>query len=145
MESGAILDKDIVASSNKPGYEPWKGRLHGRSCWMPSADKNSEYISVTLSGKVNITAIATQGAVTDRCWVTSYEIHYYDGSYFTRYPKVKHFIIFLMSKDSKPVSYVGEEVNHQIFTIFSNVARLPHIALVLTSAHTATTSRRLTA
>ena len=76
MESGAIPDARIQASSTKPGYDAWKGRLNGQSCWMPANDKTTEYIRVTFATVVNIVAIATQGAPMDGCWVKSFSVRY---------------------------------------------------------------------
>ena len=76
MESGAIPDRNIRASSTKPGYDAWKGRLNGQSCWMPAKDNSTEYIMVTFATAVSIVAIATQGAPMDGCWVKSYSIQY---------------------------------------------------------------------
>jgi len=74
MESGAIPDADIIASSEKTGYDAWKGRLNGQSCWRPTSDKTTEYIMVTFATVVNIVAVATQGAPVDGCWVKSFSI-----------------------------------------------------------------------
>ena len=74
MESGAIPNANIGASSEKTGYEAWKGRLNGQSCWMPTNDKSTEFIMVTFSTMVRIVAIATQGAPMDGCWVKSFYI-----------------------------------------------------------------------
>ena len=77
MESGAIPNANIGASSEKTGYEAWKGRLNGPSCWMPANNKTTEFIVVTFATLVRIVAIATQGAPMDGCWVKSFSIHYY--------------------------------------------------------------------
>lgn len=76
MESGAIPNANIGASSEKTGYEAWKGRLNGPSCWMPTNSKTTEFIRVTFAKVVRIVAIATQGAPMDGCWVKSFSIEY---------------------------------------------------------------------
>ena len=76
MESGAIPNASIGASSDKTGYEAWRGRLNGQSCWMPANNKSTEFIRVTFATVVRIVAIATQGAPMDGCWVKSFSIHY---------------------------------------------------------------------
>ena len=76
MESGAIPNANIAASSDKTGYEAWKGRLNGQSCWMPANNKSTEFIGVTFAAVVKIIAIATQGAPMDGCWVKSFSFHY---------------------------------------------------------------------
>ena len=74
MESGGIPNAKIRASSEKTGYEAWKGRLNGPSCWMPTNSNTTEFIAVTFATMVRIVAIATQGASMDSCWVKSFYI-----------------------------------------------------------------------
>lgn len=76
MESGAIPNANIGALSEKTGYEAWRGRLNGQSCWMPANNKSTEFITVTFAKVVWIVAIATQGAPMDGCWVKSFSIEY---------------------------------------------------------------------
>lgn len=97
MESGAIPDKNIRASSTKTGYDAWRGRLNGHSCWMPAQDNPTEYIMVTFATAVSIVAIATQGAPTDGCWVKSYSIQYGVRNAVVIDPKVKK-SLFLIPK-----------------------------------------------
>ena len=54
MESGAIPDANIKASSKKTGYDAWKGRLNGQSCWMPANDKNTLSENCSLLGTDNV-------------------------------------------------------------------------------------------
>ena len=97
MESGAIPDANIQASSKKTGYDAWKGRLNGQSCWMPAYDNKTEYIMVTFAPFVRIVAIATQGAPKDGCWVKSYSIKYGISGAQVNEPKVKN-SLFLIPK-----------------------------------------------
>ncbi|XP_078378835.1 EGF-like repeat and discoidin I-like domain-containing protein 3 isoform X3 [Oculina patagonica] len=76
MQSGAIPDGSIQASSTKPEYDAWKGRLNGQSCWMPAQNDNTVFIKVIFVTKVTVVAIATQGAPLDGCWVKTYKIRY---------------------------------------------------------------------
>ena len=76
MESGAIPNANIGASSEKTGYEAWRGRLNGQSCWMPANNKSTEFFRVTFATVVRIVAIATQGAPMDSCWVKSFYIEF---------------------------------------------------------------------
>lgn len=76
MESGAIPDGNIQASSTKTGYDARNGRLNRQSCWMPANDNTTEHITVTFATLVWIVAIATQGAPLDGCWVKSFSISY---------------------------------------------------------------------
>ena len=88
MESGAIPNEKIEGSTQKSGYEAWKGRLNRDSCWMPTQDIKSEFIKVTFVTNVTVVAIATQGAPIEDCWVTSYTVQWFDGS-LKNGPKVK--------------------------------------------------------
>ena len=103
MESGAILDGNIHASSSKTDYEAWKGRLNGNSCWMPAQNKYGQYITVSFATKVTIVAIATQGAPLDGCWVKSYQIRWGYQNTKLSLPKVKTqlFTIPNSNKDCK--------------------------------------------
>ena len=90
MENNHIPDASIVASSEKSGYEAAKGRLNGKSCWMPTQNKDSEYLEVSFSNKVTIVAIATQGSPIDDCWVESYSFQWYEADNLHQNAKVKH-------------------------------------------------------
>lgn len=74
LESGIIGDGALTASSSKPGYEAWRARLHGSSYWKPDKDDTNQYFTVYLFNKINLTAIATQGAVNETCWITAYTL-----------------------------------------------------------------------
>lgn len=89
MESGAIPNINIQASSTKTGYDAWKGRLNGISCWMPARNLNTEYITVVFVAKATIVAIATQGAPMDGCWVKSFFIKWGYQNTMKVDPKVK--------------------------------------------------------
>ena len=78
MENGDIKDAQIQAYTAKAGFEAWKGRLNGNSCWMPTQNKDTEYITVTFVTKVTIVAIATQGSPVKECWVESYSLQWFD-------------------------------------------------------------------
>jgi len=89
MESGAIANNKIEASTEKVGYEGSKGRLNGNSCWKPTQNKNTESIKVTFTAPKTVIAIATQGAPNDGCWVTSYTLQWYQTGSLKTDPKVK--------------------------------------------------------
>ncbi|XP_068733139.1 EGF-like repeat and discoidin I-like domain-containing protein 3 [Montipora capricornis] len=82
MESGAIPNNNISAFSEKPGYNAWKGRLHGSECWMAEENNRNQYITVSFTSEKTVNVIATHGAPNDECWVTSYRIQWWwsDGS-----------------------------------------------------------------
>ena len=95
MESGSIPDGNIQASSTKTGYEAWKGRLNGQSCWMPANDNTTEHIRVTFATVVKIVAIATQGAPLDGCWVKSFFISYGALNAVVNGAQVKKYFFFI--------------------------------------------------
>lgn len=80
MENNHIPDSSITASSEKPGYGAKKGRLNGNSCWMPTKNQNTEYLTVDFATKVAIVAIATQGSPIEDCWVERYSYQWFTGT-----------------------------------------------------------------
>lgn len=74
LASGYIGDGALTVSSSKPGYEAWRARLHGTSYWRPDKDDTNQYFTVYLYNKINLTAIASQGAVNETCWITAYTL-----------------------------------------------------------------------
>ena len=78
MESGAIPNSNIEASSTKTGFDAWKARLNKNYCWMPAQDKNTEYIKVTFTSTKNVTVIATQGAPNNECWVKTFTLQWFN-------------------------------------------------------------------
>ena len=90
MESGAIQDDKITASTFKTGYEARKARLNKNSCWMPMQDRNIEYIKINLTSLTNVSAIATQGAPNDGCWVTSFSLQWFVNNQLVTDRKVQN-------------------------------------------------------
>ena len=74
LESGFIGDGDLTAQSSKTGHEPWRARLYGPSCWMAEHDDKNQFFTVYLRDKINLTAVATQGAAYESCWITLYTL-----------------------------------------------------------------------
>ena len=93
LESGYIGDGALTASSYKPGYEPWKARLHGTSYWRPEKDDKNQFFTVYLHYKINLTAIATQGAET--CWIRVYKL---DAFHLSKWIKYKDNDVVKVSK-----------------------------------------------
>ena len=91
MESGAIPDDKITASTFKAGYEARKARLNRNSCWMPmNRDRNTEYIKINFTSVTNVSAIATQGAPNDGCWVTSFSLQWLVNNHLVTDQKVQN-------------------------------------------------------
>ena len=91
MESGAIANSKITATSREDGHEAWKGRLNWNSSWMPDKRTDSEpSIEVTFTETKTVVAIATQGAPNATCWVKSYTLQlYHSGTLITKVKKKK--------------------------------------------------------
>ena len=107
LESGSFKDKDISASSFRPGYEAYNARLNGHSCWRSLSDDTQHYLTIATQSIVNLTGIATQGASYEACWVTQYSLQYYDGLSWTQY----------QVDGNKRVSYIMIVVSNN--TVFS--------------------------
>lgn len=88
MESGDIKNDQVKATSVKEGFDAWKGRLNGQSCWIPGKNSNTEYISVSFSSAKTIKAVATQGAPKQDCWVTSYTVQWQYADSLSSFRKV---------------------------------------------------------
>lgn len=102
MESGAISDKQITASSTFSRlFTPSIGRLHHKvvhhdetrgGAWVPS-DKNSEqWLQVDLGPqRTTVKMVATQGRYGRPQWVKTYKLQYSsDGGSFRDYKKVNN-------------------------------------------------------
>ncbi|XP_058960029.2 uncharacterized protein [Pocillopora verrucosa] len=93
MESGAILDAQITASSEFDGnHAATQGRLNflavpGKAgSWSARTNDASQWIQVKLPGYTKITQFATQGRNAFNQWVTKYKLEYSeDGVTFHYY------------------------------------------------------------
>nr|XP_046212279.1 neuropilin-1a-like isoform X3 [Oncorhynchus gorbuscha] len=80
MESGEIASEQIVASSQyNPGWSPERARLnYYENAWTPGEDNNKEWIQVDLGFLRFVSAIGTQGAVSQETrktyWIKSYKV-----------------------------------------------------------------------
>ncbi|CAH3127335.1 unnamed protein product [Pocillopora meandrina] len=93
MESGAILDAQITASSEFDGnHAATQGRLNflavpGKAgSWSARTNDANQWIQVKLPGYTKITRFATQGRNAFNQWVTKYKLEYSeDGVTFHYY------------------------------------------------------------
>ncbi|KAI8495091.1 hypothetical protein Bbelb_270770 [Branchiostoma belcheri] len=81
MESGAIPDDNITASSNHGGaYEPYHGRLNGVAgvgAWSARRNTIGEWLQVDLGEKKTVAGTIIQGRYhAPYQWVTSYKLQY---------------------------------------------------------------------
>ncbi|XP_061416055.1 macrophage mannose receptor 1-like [Lethenteron reissneri] len=74
MESGAIPDSHITASSSASGCPANEARLHGNSWWSPNNNAGS-WLQVDLGSVFQVTGISTQGSARTNHWVTTYHVH----------------------------------------------------------------------
>lgn len=89
MENGDIPNDNIEGSSSLRGYEAWKGRLNGKSCWKPTQNIDGEQIKVTFTSEKTVIAIATQGSPNDDCWIESFTYQYFTNASLKDPNKVK--------------------------------------------------------
>ena len=89
MENGDIPNENINGSTSLSGYEAWKGRLNGKSCWRPAQNLDGEHITVTFASKKTVIAIATQGSPNDNSWIESFTYQYLADASLENPNKVK--------------------------------------------------------
>ncbi|KAL9960203.1 hypothetical protein ACROYT_G033625 [Oculina patagonica] len=88
MESGAILDDQISASSVHGYFVAQNGRLQSSTCWIAASNDINQWLQVDLGNLTNVTGVATQGRNSDVYfqWVTRYKLQYSnDGANFQYY------------------------------------------------------------
>ena len=85
MADGSIANEQITASSQRPGFEPWRARLRNIRPWGTAIQyPSSPWIQVHFKDKVFVTGIQTQGydftnsGLTYKIWVQTLEIQYGD-------------------------------------------------------------------
>ncbi|XP_066300020.1 uncharacterized protein [Branchiostoma lanceolatum] len=89
MESGAIPDGSITASSYYSSYPPYHGRLNGVSpagSWIAYLSAVGQWLQVDLGKMTRVTATIIQGRYHYDQWVTSYKLQYgVDGITWLQY------------------------------------------------------------
>ncbi|KAJ7376989.1 hypothetical protein OS493_031261 [Desmophyllum pertusum] len=119
FESGELKDVHLSASTIKDGHEAWRASLRGANCWMPQYDNTPQYFTVFLSDiKVKLSAIATQGAVYEACWITAYTLHVSHGGKWNWYKENGVVKTFIGNKDKSSV------VKHELKPFEVSVIRL---------------------
>ena len=85
MESGAILDGQITASSEHQVFLAELGRLQGDACWGATGDIN-QWLQIDVGNpNTSVTGVATQG-YGNLDWVITYKLQYSNnGVNFTYY------------------------------------------------------------
>jgi len=98
MESGAISDKQISASSAYPNRDASRGRLHSGAVsnevesWSASVRDGNQWLQIDLGSRsgINLTGVATQGGTNHRNqarWVKEYKLQYSDDGVNFQYYK----------------------------------------------------------
>ena len=94
MESGAILDSQIKASSewNAQSYAAKQARLHFKvrpgkaGSWSALHNDQNQWLQIDLRQARKVKGIATQGRDAVWQWVKKYKLQYgHDGQCFTFY------------------------------------------------------------
>lgn len=88
MQSGAISDGQIHASSHGDNKQPWKGRLNKPGAWSSAgSSKTNQWLQIDLLSYYTIVSrVATQGRGDHPQWVTVYHLKYgNDGVTFHYY------------------------------------------------------------
>ena len=95
MESGAISDVQISASSNRDdSFAASRARLHVKKSgtgirqggWSPFKDDLNQWVQVDLGRLTTVTRLATQGRDGSDEWVTKYTLQYsFDGVIYHDY------------------------------------------------------------
>lgn len=94
MQTGAVPDAAITASSSYSGLPAIAGRLNsqgtGMTAWGAQNNGLSDYLQIDFGKMVKITRIATQGRYDANQWVTQYILFSsLDGSAYQAYEKGK--------------------------------------------------------
>ncbi|XP_078658315.1 uncharacterized protein LOC144903774 [Branchiostoma floridae x Branchiostoma belcheri] len=84
VQSGAVTDDQMSASSFKAGYQPWRARLNGTRAWQMDPEDRGQWLQIDLLRDVLVTGVQTQGLKGGN--VESYRLMYSgDGTTFVTY------------------------------------------------------------
>ena len=79
MKDGSILDRQITASSEVPGFEAFKARFDGSSCWRSANSSLGEYLEVNLGREEYVKAVGTQADPLQDSWTEKYYLAFFLG------------------------------------------------------------------
>ncbi|KAL9963496.1 hypothetical protein ACROYT_G027007 [Oculina patagonica] len=80
MQNGKILDSQITASSQVTGFEAFKARLYGSSCWKSAKNSSGEFLEINFREKEYVKAIKTQGDPQEDNWTEQFYVAFTLGS-----------------------------------------------------------------
>ncbi|CAH1267106.1 EDIL3 [Branchiostoma lanceolatum] len=106
MESRAIQDHQISASSYRGSNTPQKARLNWTGAWRANFNNQDQWLQVDLLNRRTVTGIKTQGRQSGRTrFVTAFRVLYSDdGTNWTTFsgdshqPQVMVELLFIFSK-----------------------------------------------
>ncbi|XP_071959573.1 uncharacterized protein [Antedon mediterranea] len=83
MESGDIVNGDIIATSFQPGFPGHNARLHGVGAWCP-VQATAQHVQVTFGTMMTVTGVITQGYTLESqyAYITTYKIQINQVSIF---------------------------------------------------------------
>ncbi|XP_066275207.1 uncharacterized protein [Branchiostoma lanceolatum] len=87
MESGAVPDSHITASSTHPHCATNKARLHAAGAWCANSPLNTnQWLQVDVGAETTVTGVITQGRPVGNQWVKSYKLRFSrDGTTWSTY------------------------------------------------------------
>lgn len=86
MESGAISDGQISASSVWFSLVASRGRLNSSTGWAAGTNNLNQWFQIDLIRQYKVTGVATQGILSYTEWVTQYKLQFSnDGVRFQYY------------------------------------------------------------
>ena len=88
MESGAISDEQLSASSTYPEFRVTESRLHSSRGWAAGGSDANQWFQVDLrSPYIKVTRVATQGRNGHHQYVQKYKLQYSDNGVTFQYYK----------------------------------------------------------
>ncbi|XP_035663399.1 fibronectin-like [Branchiostoma floridae] len=103
MESGAIADDHITASTQEPEFEAYEGRLNNGWSWMTYTVDTNQWLQIDLGSQKVLTSIQTQG-LWGGYTVKSYKLLYSDyGTAWVTYGDGQNDMIFNGNRDGDTV------------------------------------------
>ena len=88
MESGAISDDQLRASSSYPHFKVTGGRLHSSRGWAAGSSDANQWFQVDLKSPcMKVTHVATQGRHDEIQCVSKYKLQYSDAGVTFQYYK----------------------------------------------------------
>ena len=130
MESKAIQNSQITASSSFPEFQAFKGRLNNNKYWV-AENLTDPWIQVDLQDLTRVSGIITQGSSNSSEWVKMLQIQYGRSEDILMYilqddePKVSIFVCFWHVVTSYKTTKLEELIPASTFKYLLNIVQLP--------------------